>query len=343
MQPSDNPLPKAVGRLQVLDGWRAMSILAVLAAHLLPLGPHAWHLNAAAGELGMAIFFTLSGFLITSFLLHHANVVDFLIRRFCRIVPLSWLALPFGLWMAHATVEQYVANFLFYANLPPFWLTDVTAHFWSLCVEMQFYTGVALMYALLGRRALLLLPIGCIAVTALRMHAGAYTSIVTYYRIDEILAGATLALAYNGELRWLAPTALGRVSLCLVLPLLLASAHDASGFLNYFRPYFAAMVVGATLTQPASRASSLLRNRVLAYIAEISYALYIVHPILGSTWLGSGPRLVKYAKRPLLLVAIFALAHASTFYYEHRWIAFGKRFSAKLMARGRADTASPQA
>jgi len=34
-----------VERLKLLDGWRAISILAVLAGHLLPLGPHRWQGN----------------------------------------------------------------------------------------------------------------------------------------------------------------------------------------------------------------------------------------------------------------------------------------------------------
>ena len=40
--------------LGVLDGWRGISILLVLAAHLLPLGPKAWRLNETAGPMGMA-------------------------------------------------------------------------------------------------------------------------------------------------------------------------------------------------------------------------------------------------------------------------------------------------
>lgn len=67
----------AGSRLSVLDGWRGISILLVLACHLLPLGPKPWQMNSAAGVMGMAIFFTLSGFLITSFLLNNSSVVDF--------------------------------------------------------------------------------------------------------------------------------------------------------------------------------------------------------------------------------------------------------------------------
>jgi len=74
-----------------LDGWRGISILCVLAAHILPIGPKFMQLNSTFGPLGMALFFTLSGFLITNLLLRNPSVIDFLIRRFFRIIPLAWL------------------------------------------------------------------------------------------------------------------------------------------------------------------------------------------------------------------------------------------------------------
>ena len=79
--------------LAVLDGWRGISILLVLATHLLPLGPKSWRLNEMTGPMGMALFFTLSGFLITRFLQRDAGLIDFLSRRIFRIVPLAWLTL----------------------------------------------------------------------------------------------------------------------------------------------------------------------------------------------------------------------------------------------------------
>ncbi len=69
-------------RLYVLDGWRGVSILLVLAAHLLPLGPKSLHLNEVAGAMGMSLFFTLSGFLIARLLLKDEGIVGFLIKRF---------------------------------------------------------------------------------------------------------------------------------------------------------------------------------------------------------------------------------------------------------------------
>jgi peptidoglycan/LPS O-acetylase OafA/YrhL len=313
-------------RYRVLDGWRGISILAVLACHLLPLGLRPWALNASAGYFGMALFFTLSGFLITTFLLKHADVKDFLIRRLCRIVPLSWAALVVGLLMAHAPRQDWLPNFLFFANYPPFWLTSVTGHFWSLCVEVQFYAAVALVFGLFGRRGLLVaIPAGALVVTALRVYTGTYDSVVTYLRVDEILAGGILAFVYAGEFGRGIPTVLGKLNPWVMLALYCASTLDSP--LAYMRPYLAAALVGSTLLGDENAFYGALKTRSLAYVAQISYALYVFHPLLAHTWLGSGSKLVKYAKRPLLFAACFLTAHVSTFYYENRWIALGKRLS----------------
>jgi hypothetical protein len=136
-------------RLPMLDGWRGISILAVIAAHMLPLGPKWFGLNGTSGALGMCLFFTLSGFLITRTLIHDPSVRNFAIRRVCRIVPLAWLFSLIALPIARAAPADYPATLLFYANLPPFWLTPLTAHLWTLCVEMQFYLLIGTLFALM--------------------------------------------------------------------------------------------------------------------------------------------------------------------------------------------------
>ena len=322
-----------VHRVDVLDGWRGVSILLILATHLLPVGPKILDLNVTTGLLGMAIFFTLSGFLITSFLLKHDSVTDFLIRRFARIVPLAWTFLAVALLYIGASGSQALAHFLFYANLPPFPLTKVTSHFWSLCMEMQFYVGIALIFRLLGVRGLMLLPVMAVGVTVLRIVVGAKFSIVTWLRIDEILAGCTLALVLHGRFGERPVQWLRRLNPWIVLALLLTGCHAAGGFMNYFRPYLAATLVGITVVQPQLWLAQRMLAKPLKYIAEISYVLYVIHPLLAHTWLGSGEGIAKYVKRPLLFAAVFALAHLSTFRFEHRCIAYGKRLSKALRSR----------
>lgn len=144
--PASAPATRHYG---VLDGWRAVSIALVLCGHLLPLGPSRLRMNEAIAAAGMVLFFTLSGFLITSFLLRQDDVRVFLIRRFCRIVPLAWLFSVIVLAWAAASLPAWPARLLFYANLPPFWLIPATAHLWSRCLEVQFYVpSISSSYAL---------------------------------------------------------------------------------------------------------------------------------------------------------------------------------------------------
>ena len=327
-------------RLAVLDGWRGISILLVMATHLLPLGPKSLAVNDMFGPMGMALFFTLSGFLITRFLLRDAGIVDFLVRRFTRIVPLAWLAMTVVLLMESAPLETWLANLFFYANLPPQHLTEVGSHLWSLCVEMQFYVGIALVVAVFGSRGLYAVPLLCLAVTLHRVSAGALVDIVTWRRVDEILAGSVLALIFERRLGERAERFVARGHPYVLLVLLAVCSHPAGGFMNYLRPYVAALLVGSTLYTPPQALVRLLTTRTLAYIATVSYALYVIHHVLMFTWLGSGEKLVRYLKRPLLFAATFALAHVSTFHFERHCIHWGKQFAGRLKARRVAAAAA---
>lgn len=319
----------------VLDGWRGLSILFVLATHLLPLGPSFLRLNETAGPIGMSLFFTLSGFLIANFLIHRPNIYDFIIRRFFRIIPLAWLYLAIALPILGASLESYLPHFFFYGNWPLYegatHLSFVagTSHFWSLCVEMQFYVGVALLVLLLKDKALYLIPFICLFITLYRVSDGVYIAINTYYRIDEILVGVIVALAYNNKIGSWLPRLFEWVNPFIVMALLLISCHPDSDFMNYLRPYFAATLIASTLYNPVPSLAKFLNLRILVYLAAVSYALYVIHPLLAHTWLGSGDTLEKYAKRPLLFIVLFLLAHLSTFYYEKYWILLAKKLTKK--------------
>lgn len=317
--------------MAVLDGWRAISIIFVLAAHLLPLGPAEWMLNDTAGRIGMALFFTLSGFLITKYFIEHDSVSSFLVRRFFRIAPLAWLGLLVALPMASATPETWLANFLFVANLPPQHLVDMTSHYWSLGVEVQFYLGIALIYAVFGARGLYALPFLCLAVTVHRVWSNAYADIVTWRRADEILAGCVLALVVHHRLGAKPIAVLKRSSPFLLMGLLILCSLPAAGPANYFRPYVAALLVGATLFYSQGKLTTILESNILSYLAKISFALYVVHHILQYTWLGmDADKFKKYLKRPILFALTFLLAHLSTFYFEQKFINLAKNITSRI-------------
>src|SRR5580658_1570746 len=139
-----------------LDGLRAIAVLAVIAYHL-GLG---W---APGGLLGVGVFFTLSGYLITDLLLsqHQSsgrlNLVDFWRRRARRLLPALFvmLAVVAG-WVAllqrgqlpavrgaMAAAALYVSNWWLIAQNSSYFArfgpASPLGHLWSLAVEEQFY------------------------------------------------------------------------------------------------------------------------------------------------------------------------------------------------------------
>ncbi len=89
-------------RVPALDGLRAVSIGLVLIAHLVGTRHFLWSSSSPLGDignLGVCVFFVISGFLITTLLLKEEarqgriNLAAFYGRRACRILPAAGLYL----------------------------------------------------------------------------------------------------------------------------------------------------------------------------------------------------------------------------------------------------------
>ena len=134
-------------RIPSLDGMRAVSIALVIASHAQISLPFVWRFNY--GNIGVRVFFVISGFLITKLLFQeHANtgrisIPQFYLRRAFRILPAAYVYLvivtvliPFGM---HAMYGEIAPAVLYYANYKYSSGSIATGHFWSLSVEEQFY------------------------------------------------------------------------------------------------------------------------------------------------------------------------------------------------------------
>lgn len=207
-----------------LDGLRALSVLAVIAYHLnLP-----W---ASGGFLGVGIFFTLSGYLITDQLMlqwqntKRINLKEFWLRRIRRLIPavLFMLAIVY-LWLIlfqrsrldtlrgdFISVILYLNNWwLIFHNVSyfeSFGPPSPIAHLWSLAIEEQFYLLWPVLLAVLlrgvsGRRKLVLFTLLGAAASMLAMvllyEPGTDPSRVYYgtdTRVFALLIGAAFAIA----------------------------------------------------------------------------------------------------------------------------------------------------
>jgi peptidoglycan/LPS O-acetylase OafA/YrhL len=312
-------------KLPSLDGLRALSILFVMAGHLLPIGSKSWQLNGAVAALGMTMFFSLSGFLIATQLLRDDNVGKFLIRRASRILPLAFAYAFFVYAILQLEPAKLIFTDFFLVNYLHQYLDGDNGHLWSLCVEVHFYIAIAISLALLGRRALWLVWPACVLITLLRIWNGAEISIVTHLRVDEILIGACLAtvqLAVQSAPRF------GIAFFLFSLLITFLSCWPLMGEMQYARPYCTAVLFIAAL-RSRGILWDILCSRPLRYTAEISYALYVIHPITTHGWFQGGNVFDKYLlKRPISITMSVALAHLSTFYWERPWINYARSITA---------------
>lgn len=294
-----------------------MAVGIVLVAHGLPGTP-----VQAAGSVGVALFFVLSGFLITRLLVEESDrtggidLRSFYLRRARRLLP----ALPFALalcalanWMRGGPImEPIVAAVTYTSN----WAQideghKAFGHLWSLGVEEQFYLLWPLVLVLLPRRHLGPVAVaGACAVLALRLVESNQTLAYegTHLRIDAMLIGAALAVLAR-------PTVIGRGLVVAAVTIGAVFCWDAT---------FPIMLgAGATLVALASGVLVLAalpvthRRPMLEHLGRISYGAYLFHAPIRAMLEGRVPL-------PIMFVATvgggIVLAEVSWRCWESRWL-----------------------
>jgi peptidoglycan/LPS O-acetylase OafA/YrhL len=216
----EHTVPHAPG----LDGLRGLALVAVVAYHLdLQL--------AGGGYLGVEVFFTLSGFLITQLVVAELSrtgrfdVREFVRARARRLLPALLLCVAGTLaayrvllpaevpglrWDALASLS-YLQNWqLALGGMPyseSFARPSPLLHVWSLSVEAQLYLVWPVLFVVVLARlsrwtavtlTLLLAWLSAVAMAVLYSpDAGALVYYVTPARASGFLVGAALALAYR--------------------------------------------------------------------------------------------------------------------------------------------------
>jgi peptidoglycan/LPS O-acetylase OafA/YrhL/lysophospholipase L1-like esterase len=226
------PRSSTIAYQPALDGVRALAVLAVLLFHGEVAG-------FGGGYLGVSVFFTLSGFLITSLLAAETEAKGsvglgaFYSRRARRLLPASVLLVVLVMiasvvtdWFdAVADLRSHiigsllqVANWVFLANDGSYQellqqaagAASPLEHYWSLAIEEQFYWLWPVAFVglwKLGRtprgRLALLGTVTVVFVVMAPLIAAVWGSDAAYWaspaRAAEILLGAFLALALAGR------------------------------------------------------------------------------------------------------------------------------------------------
>ncbi len=281
-------------RIPTLDGLRAVAIGAVMISHgflminattrpLRAIGYVAGHL----GALGVAVFFAISGYLITTLLLRDQNLRGFYIRRVFRILPPAYLYLIVVAIAQPLQHGELASAAFFYSN---YWADRswYTSHFWSLSVEEHFYVIWPMLLVGLGlRRALVAAGLLIVATEVWRPWSLAHIQLAypalqrTDMRLDAFLFAAVLAILLHGPYRvpLLRVFSSAWFRILSTLTLLTIWTWTLVTSVAAVRTLLEAALMPAILVsivyRPGTRIFRILENRQLRWMGRISYGLYL--------------------------------------------------------------------
>lgn len=305
IKPPDNYYPR-------LDGLRGVAILLVLLYHC-------GFLQFKGGFIGVDIFFTLSGFLITSMLLAEyekngsIKLKKFYMRRFIRLFPalcfilLFYEVLDIVFYKPFRHIIEIVAALTYCLNLFLAFSHDLlidkihidAGHLWSLSIEEQYYFVWPLLLLLLlnatQRRSSLLFVISiplCLSVFArcylVMHHAGLFRVFFgSDTRIDNLMLGSLAAIfcqlfqtPEDSLLEWCAYV--GWFGLFLIV---LTGREEQPEILSLGFTLVGvctlAILMPAVYLRKNILANSLLDLSFLKWTGKLSYSLYLWHyPII---------------------------------------------------------------
>ena len=272
------------------------------------------------GQLGIIMFFVLSGFLITYLLLEEhrktgtISIKDFYIRRMLRIWPVYYLIVILGFfvfpqisfldipgfsefmsedfWLKAGMYFSFLPNlgYVLYEHIP------YATQTWSVGVEEQFYLmwPLLMLWGIKKNRVphvltgtiILYLMIKVSAVTNYAQDLNDVSAMrawlfIDHFSIDAMAMGGIGAyLLFNKEEKWLKP--LFNKYLQFFLYVLLGILTVKGWVLPWFNKELFAVIFAVLILNLAANKKSLinLEFRPLNYLGKISYGLYMYHNLV---------------------------------------------------------------
>lgn len=320
------------------------------------------------GNLGVSVFFVISGFLITLLLLKEEHqfgdisLKHFYIRRVCRIFPayFAFLLAMLIVWRLHFVDlgwGQLVAAATFTWNYSPLTSGWNLAHCWSLAVEEQFYLlwplGLSGLLFSLGRRhargmaitLILLAPFLRVGTYLLIPEWRGRTGMMLHTRIDVLMFGCFLALIYDDryfrEIRSKLLTPKVIVS-SLIFLFAISSMLDVK-FKSVYALTLGFSLEGLAITllvwwcvrNAEGKIGRILNSRLFVHIGILSYSLYLwQQPFLNPD------NSSAFGRFPLNLALIFVCAEASYRIIETPFLRVRRKFDRKLSMQEPQDASA---
>jgi peptidoglycan/LPS O-acetylase OafA/YrhL len=323
-------------RVTTVDCLRGAAALSVVWFHITNGAPNAYapewlRASGRHGWLGVEVFFVISGFVIP-LALHRARYQlhdygSFVLRRLVRLDPPYFASMALAMALAYASAAlpgfrgqppsyplPLLLSHVAYLNTF-FGLQSVIPVYWSLSLEFQYYLLLGLLFPLVGhpRRAVRYTALAALAAAALAVPSVLVVfrwiflfelGIFAYYQRERMITlpeyGAGVALAAAGTYVTLGP---------------------------------GIAVVGLTATLLI--AFVVIENRLLLFLGDISYSLYLVHVPIAGRVINAGTRFRLGPVTAALLVLLAVAAAIGAAYLFHRMIERPARVWAARIPYGR--------
>jgi peptidoglycan/LPS O-acetylase OafA/YrhL len=299
-------------RIPSLDGLRALSIFLVLSLHSVQRveynKPVSWIWTGIFnGSTGVFIFFVISGYLITSLLLHEhekrgpVSLRGFYFRRAMRILPPLYVYVGVLLllgWAGRLAIYKLdIISSLFFFHDYALSLMWPLEHFWSLSIEEQFYFlwPFLLLYCLRrpgfeGRLRASKIAIGIILVAPLirviSFTIGRNTFLHNGYSFhahaDSLMFGCLIALL-QGHASFERVYAIATKIWWIPPAVIVVSDLLSARFQNYWDFTIGLTVCGIAIAffllwcvrNPTSAVGRVLNSPAVVHIGVLSYSIYI--------------------------------------------------------------------
>ncbi len=299
-----------------LDALRGISVIMVIFSHWAGYHANLWSDNIFwfNGEVGVKMFFVISGFLITGILLQERHRTEqlqfpktriarnFYIRRFFRIFPAYYATIVIALLLRHEDVltswkwhVSYLSNLLF--ALRGEYLGDVS-HFWSLAVEEQFYLFWPLAMLFLPKRFLLQFITCCICIAPVFRYIAMFilkqndvtVTVLPVSSLDCLSGGALLAylrsVYASSAIREAGLGILKKAAIVCGLSFLVFNLFGSvPPEYDWYGVFISRLLLVPTLVGVLilfvngfdGRLGSVLQSRFVTYPGKISYGIYLFH------------------------------------------------------------------